>query len=170
MYIWQQQCFIHVRLDFDGEPTFEENKKGSLIGKSCYIIKQIGILYAATCIFAVFRTTWITSTLEIKRRTRTYNVICNLPSAIVSLSSFIENPRSEISSAEKDEHYLRRSQSEHGEDISIADQVWRLLYSLEQNTFANSFHILESQFYSKMLLSFLLEKRSTLSVTFRSKP
>ena len=159
-----------MRLDFDGEPTFDENKKGSLIGKSCYIIKQIGILYAATCILAVFRTTWITSTLEIKRRTRTYNVISNLPSAIVSLSSFIENPRSEISSAEKDEHYLRRSQSEHGEDISIADQVWRLLYSLEQNTFANSFHILESQFYSKMLLSFLLEKRSTLSVTFRSKP
>ncbi|CAH3016959.1 unnamed protein product [Porites evermanni] len=45
----------------------------------------------------------------------------------VSLPSFIENSRPEDSSAEKDELYLRRSQSEHAEEISITDQVWRLL-------------------------------------------
>ena len=45
LYISLQQCFIHVHLDFDGEPTFEQNRKRSLIGKSCYIIKQIGIMY-----------------------------------------------------------------------------------------------------------------------------
>ena len=66
LYTSQQQCFIHVRLDFDGEPTFEENKKRSLIGKSCYIIKQIGIMDVATCKLAVSRATCITSTLEIK--------------------------------------------------------------------------------------------------------
>lgn len=50
--------------DFDGEPTFEQNRKRSLI----------------------------------------------------------ENSRPEDSSAEKDELYLRRSQSEHAEEINIADQ------------------------------------------------
>ena len=58
--------FIRVRLDFGGEPTFEQSKERSLIGKSCYIIKQIGIMDVATCKLAVSRATCITSTLEIK--------------------------------------------------------------------------------------------------------
>lgn len=44
--MWQQQCFIHILLDFDAEPTVKENEKRSPIGKSCYIIKQR--IHAAT--------------------------------------------------------------------------------------------------------------------------
>lgn len=137
--MWQQQCYIHILLDFDAEPTVKQNKKRSPIGKSCYIIKQR--IHAATCKLAVFRATHITSPW---RQNDELELITSF--VIYLLLSFLENPRSEVSSAEKDELYLRRSQLEHGEGISVADQVWRLLCSLEQNIFGNSFHILECQF------------------------